>query len=321
MHVVLQAVGTKGTAAAERGGAGGRQFRLLHQASWQAEPTQVGGRGRPPLSCDHGGGGEEARPPPARAAVALTLRPSLSPQIHSSSTGVEEEIICFARLVRAAMAPPGAGPLTLTAREAGAAAATDGSDPEWDAAAAGTPAEAAQAVAAEPAAPEVTEGSSKARLKDMPSEEDAWCIRCVGWLRAMHACMQSAAPQCRAAACRLPSDPALPSCAVQLRGGRPGPCSRGGAARVGGQRRPEGGGGAVLSFERARRWSTCTACKDTPSKWRACSKWRSCILPCRQRRCCRLALVSNIGDCIAQLPRVALPYRLCPMSLSSRGVF
>lgn len=124
----------------------------------------------------------------------------------SGSTGIEEELLCFARLACGAASAPGGVSLTLTAREAGAAAATDGSDPEPDAvkAAAGSApaAEEAPAAAAEPAAPEpsvpaeapqsaavapaparpasphIVESPGKSRLKDMPSDEDEWRVRC-----------------------------------------------------------------------------------------------------------------------------------------------
>lgn len=53
MHVALRAVGTQGTAGAERGGAGGggRAFHLTVQLAGQALPTQVGSPGPRLVTC------------------------------------------------------------------------------------------------------------------------------------------------------------------------------------------------------------------------------------------------------------------------------
>lgn len=257
MHVALRAVGTRGEASAERGGgaAKGHAFRLVQLLGGQATPTQVGwqacsvamwrllSRSVPceaegwPSSQSHNYSLSRwlisSLTPHHTTHAPRICHPTLRPsQMESSSTGVEEELLCFARLARAARAGPGGVSLTLTAREAGAAAATDGSDPEPDATGAGAAGRdgrggggvGAAEVAAEPAeaqpagergerveagstaweaeaggggsgeaeaegvrgrrsgSPSVTERAGKARLQEMPSQEDAWRIRWGSWL-------------------------------------------------------------------------------------------------------------------------------------------
>ncbi|EFN60074.1 hypothetical protein CHLNCDRAFT_133367 [Chlorella variabilis] len=149
MSISLQAVGTAGAGEVVRGGWGaqGRAFRLLQQAQGDAAPTEM----------------------------------------ESGGTGLEAELLSFARLARAAAPVPGGANLTLTAREAGAAVATDGSDPEPDAVTAGgsrAGAGGAEVAAARDVPVAVEEPAGMASpLADMPSEEDAYRIRCVEAVR------------------------------------------------------------------------------------------------------------------------------------------
>ncbi|KAL4443839.1 hypothetical protein ABPG75_011576 [Micractinium tetrahymenae] len=182
--IALRAVGTAGTAEAARGGlgsAGSRTFRLVQQGASDAAPTQF----------------------------------------ESSSPGLHDELLSFVRLVHAAghagpggaarpAAPAGAvaaaaggtaaGSLTLTPAEARSAAASDGSDPEADAAGGraaagaavpgvawpGGPSEegisgggkgaaAAPAALGSPAVRDEGRGSGDA-IEGLPSEEDAYRI-------------------------------------------------------------------------------------------------------------------------------------------------
>jgi hypothetical protein len=122
----------------------------------------------------------EARCPAAAGGSPL--------QEEFTASGVEAELLCFARLARAA-GSAGAS-LTLTPREAATAARTDGSYPEREAAAAGTAAggaegaapAAAAAAASSGGAPVVVarEAGGEAPLEDMPSAEDAYRIRWAG---------------------------------------------------------------------------------------------------------------------------------------------
>ena len=109
-------------------------------------------------------------------------------QVECTASGVEAELLCFARLARTAGTSGSAGAsLTLTPREAATAARTDGSDPEPEAAAAAA-AGGAEAVAPAAAAPSsggapvvvAREAGGEAPLEDMPSAEDAYRIRWAG---------------------------------------------------------------------------------------------------------------------------------------------
>jgi hypothetical protein len=120
-------------------------------------------------------------------------------QEESSDPGVEAELLCFARLVAAATSAQGGVSLTLTAREAGAAAATDGSDPEADAASAA--AGVSSKLTGEPSAPlagpsVVEEPGGHAALQQLPAAEDAYRISAVEavWdLAVVAALLESAA--------------------------------------------------------------------------------------------------------------------------------
>lgn len=206
MHVALRAVGTAGAAEAERGGGAGpgRSFRLVLQTVGQAMPTEVRQSLQVwevlsccmgPFWCLH------LLPCPAAYTDRLGATAVLALQEQLSSSGVQEELLSFCRLVRAAAASsPRPGAPTRTAREAGATAGAGGSDPEHDAVggaaggaavgapAAGTPGRPRAGPPAGPqtglagaggAEPTIVEGSGKARLKDMPSDEDAWRVRWV----------------------------------------------------------------------------------------------------------------------------------------------
>lgn len=115
MHISLQAAGTKGCAEVVRGGVGaasqhGRGFRLVKQCAGDVDPTQV----------------------------------------ESTSNGVEEELLCFARLASSAIQ-------------------------QSKKAAVGTASGGAAEVALEP--------GGKAELPELPSEEDEYRVSCVEAVR------------------------------------------------------------------------------------------------------------------------------------------
>lgn len=150
--------------------------------------------------------------------------------MESGGTGLEAELLSFARLARAAAPVPGGANLTLTAREAGAAVATDGSDPEPDAVTAGgsrAGAGGAEVAAARDVPVAVEEPAGMASpLADMPSEEDAYRIRCTPWPRA-HPLVSALLTSWHALACRvlhLYMGPASHA-SHRLPPSLPGPCS------------------------------------------------------------------------------------------------
>ncbi|PSC69357.1 hypothetical protein C2E20_7154 [Micractinium conductrix] len=157
--IAVRAVGTQGAGEAVRGGLGAppgsRDFRLTLQTAGEAAPDV---------------------------------------ETVSALGSVEAELASFARLVHTTPPPVGAPSLTLTPGEAGAAGATDGSDPERDAGgqasggrrATGT---GAGAAAAPPAphhsVPDVREEGlgGEVHLTELPSMEDESRISAVEGIR------------------------------------------------------------------------------------------------------------------------------------------